>query len=605
MLTWWRKRTKDQKLEILIDVAILVIASIVLFAYYHTKTVEIPLSQAVELSKTETFSELEFSDGILTLTVAKDKVVSAVDVEGEDVRLVGEQEVIAKSEELSLKELQDIGFVLPATYQQKVSTTPIYVNIIFRVLLIAVIVGFVWFIFSGRGFGKRGNVFKKEENSISFADVGGLGEVKDSLKEIVSFIKDQSYFDKVGAQIPRGILLVGPPGTGKTLLARALATEADVPFIYSSGAEFHSTFIAVAAMRIRALFKRAKKYQGSIVFIDEFDALAHKRGISATDLQRDESNTLNQLLSEMDGFKQGSGIMVLAATNRVEVLDPAVMRPGRFDRKINVFLPTLKERIEILNIHSEGKPFNKEVSMGEVAKQTSGLSGADLAALLNEAAIMTAKKHESEITNSTIMEAIDRVLVGEERKGFVLSDKERRLIAYHESGHAVVASFMPEVDKVQRISILPHGVAGGLTRLAVDTENVLISKSKAMGSIAVLLGGRVAEEIVIGDVSSSAQDDIRKANTIAREMVAHYGMGGKFGLRYDSFNETGVRELSNEAYGAIDAEMEVILGRCYKLAKKTISDHKDILDKIASRLLEVETLDGNEIEELVKGGRST
>lgn len=452
----------------------------------------------------------------------------------------------------------------------------------------------------GGMFGKSGTMFKRDENIVSFADVGGLGEVKDSLKEVVDFIKDRSYFDKVGAQIPRGILLVGPPGTGKTLLARALATEADVPFIYSSGAEFQSSFVAATAMKVRALFKRAKKYPSCIVFIDEFDSLGHKRGFGSTDLQRDESNTLNQLLSEMDGFKKDSKVMVLAATNRVEVLDPAVLRPGRFDRKINVFLPALRERIEILQIHSKGKPFDKDVSMENISKQTSGFSGADLTSLLNEAAITAARKHENEITNQSIMEAIDRVLVGEERQGFVLSDKERKFVAYHESGHAVVASFIPEIDKVQRISILPHGQAGGLTRISVDTENVLISKSKAMGTISVLLGGRVAEQLVMGDISSSAQDDIKKANAIAREMVVHYGMGKESGLIYDGYNETGVKELSNFTCDTIDIEISSILNECYRKAEETISGHREILDRIANRLLEVETLNGDEIEQLVK-----
>jgi len=601
MLNWWRSRSKNQKLEILIDTIAVIVAIVCLYIYYHQETVEIPLSQAVELSKGNAFSDLKFNNGILTLTVVEDKTIYTEDVSGKGISLKGEQVVISKSEKMTLTDLQDIGFVLPETYQQKASVVSPYVNIIFQVIFIVGILFILWYFMGGGVFGQSGKTFKKDKNIVSFANVGGLGEVKDSLKEIVGFIKDRSYFDKVGAEIPRGVLLVGLPGTGKTLLARALATEADVPFIYSSGAEFHSTFVAVAAMRIRALFKKAKKYPSSMVFIDEFDALAHKRGISATDLQRDESNTLNQLLSEMDGFKKDSKVMVLAATNRIEVLDPAVLRPGRFDRKINIFLPTLNERIEILKIHSEGKPFSDNVSMEDIAKQTSGFSGADLASLLNESAIITAKKHEGKITNQTIMEAIDKVMAGEERKGFVLSEKEHRIVAYHESGHAVVASFIPEVDKVQRISILPHGQAGGFTRLTTDTESALILKTKAMGSISVLLGGRVAEELVMGDISSSAQDDIKKANMVAREMVTHFGMGEKFGLRYDNFNETGVKELSNASCDIIDEEIKRILGSCYKTAKKILSSHRDVLDRIATRLLEVEVLNSEEIEKLIKG----
>jgi cell division protease FtsH len=604
MLNWWRKRTKDQRLEILIDVAIVLMSSVFLYVYYHAenKTVEIPLSQAVELSKSNTFSNLEFSSGTLTLTMAKDKTASSVDMDGKKVRLIGEQVVISKSEGLSLKELQDIGFVLPETYQQAVSDgLPSWVGIVGQVVFYIAIFGFLWFFMTGGMFGKAGEKFKKDQSIVSFADIGGLEEVKDSLKEVVGFIKDRSFYDRVGAQIPRGLLLIGPPGVGKTLLARALATEADVPFIYSSGAEFQSSFVAATAMKVRALFKRAKKYPSCIVFIDEFDSLGHKRGFAATDLQRDERNTLNMLLAEMDGFKKESKVMVLAATNCVEVLDPAVLRPGRFDRKINVFLPTLKERIEILLIHAQGKPFSQDVSMENIAKQTAGFSGADLAALMNESAILTAKKHESEITNQTIMEAIDTVAVGEQRKGFVLTGKERETVAYHEAGHAVVASFTSEADKVQRISILPHGQAGGLTRMVVDTEKVLISKTKAMSTITVLLGGRVSEELVMGDITSGAQNDIKHANAIAREMVTHYGMGKESGLIYDSSNETGVKELSSLSYEVIDSEIDRILLKCQKDAKKILAGHREVLDRIALRLLEVETLNGDEIEKLVKG----
>lgn len=602
MLNWWRKRTKAQRLEILIDVAILLIASVFLFKYYHTETVEIPLSQAVELSKSNTFSNLEFSSGTLTLTVVKDKTISIADVDDKKVRLVGEETVIAKSGDLTLKDLQDIGFVLPITYKQTEPSglSSSATSIISSLILVGGLCLLFWFMMGGGLFGKTGERFKKGDNVVSFANVGGLEEVKDSLKEVVGFIKDRSFYDKVGAQIPRGLLLIGPPGTGKTLLARALATEADVPFIYASGSEFQSSFVAATAMRVKALFKKAKKYPSCIVFIDEFDSLGHRRGFGATDLQRDERNTLNLLLSEMDGFKKDSRVMVLAATNCVEVLDPAVLRPGRFDRKINVFLPTLRERIEILQIHSQGKPFSQDVSMENIAKQTAGFSGADLEALMNESAILTAKKHESEITNQTIMEAIDKVAVGEERKGFVLTGKEKETVAYHEAGHAVVASFIPETDKVQRISILPHGQAGGLTRMAVDTEKVLISKTKAMSTIAVLLGGRVSEELVMGDITSGAQNDIKQANAIAREMVTHFGMGKEFGLRYDSFNETGIKELSNSAYDTIDAEIREILDKCQKDAKKILLGHQEALDRIAGRLLEVETLNGDEIEQLVK-----
>jgi cell division protease FtsH len=601
MLNWWRKLTKDQRLEILIDVSIILIALVFLFMYYHQeqKTIELPLSQVIEQSKVGIFSKMEFEarNEQIVLTVADGVNIPIKDIEGNNVQLTDKTKSITKIGSLNLKELQDIGLMLPSTYSQtdNQNLTSFLTPFISLIILIPLML----FLFYYMGFFNKHNRFKKEKNDVSFASIGGLIEVKEGLKEVVGFLKDRTYFEKLGAQVPSGILLVGPPGTGKTLLARAIATEANVPFFFSSGAEFHTMWVAMAAKNVKALFKEARKCPNSIVFIDEFDALAHKRGFGATDLQRDESNTLNQLLSEMDGFKKDSKILILAATNRPEVLDPAVLRPGRFDRRINVSLPTQIERCEILKIHGQNKPFAKDARMDSIAKQTSGFSGADLAALLNEAAIIAGRNHKEKIAMADITKAIDKVLVGDERKGFILSAEEKRLIAYHEAGHAIVAFFTPASDKVQRISILPHGQAGGFTRLSVETEKMLYSKTKLLASITVLLGGRVAEELIFGDITSSAQNDIRQANVIIREMITHYGMGKSFGLRYCTFNETGIREFGDDTYSNIDTEIGVILKKCYASAQKVIIKHRKSLDKLALKLLEVESLNSEEITKLL------
>jgi cell division protease FtsH len=353
----------------------------------------------------------------------------------------------------------------------------------------------------------------------------------------------------------------------------------------------------MAAMRVKRLFKTASRTP-SVIFIDEFDSIATKRGMSGSDVGREWNHTLNQLLAEMDGFKKNSKIIVLAATNRVDVLDPAVMRAGRFDRKIIIPLPNYEARCEILRIHGKNKRLSKSVDLEVVARQTSGFSGADLALLLNEAAILAGKEQSNVIKMPHLLGAIDKVLVGDERKGYSIMPEERKVLAYHEAGHAVVASFAPQGDRVQRITILPHGYAGGFTRTSQEKESVILSKTKGLSNVATLLGGRVAEEIVICDISSGAENDLKKANELAREMVEHYGMSEEYGLRYCTQNALGLNE--SETQKMVDTGMNNILTKAHATATDIITNQRVLLDKIAEKLLEVETLDSNEIENIIK-----
>jgi len=539
-------------------------------------------------------------DSRLTLTIATGVSTSVLDVDGKEAILNSGDEIMVSVGLLTLKDLQDMGFIMPETYSQsnETRTANAWLSILNSIILIGGLALLFWWLYGGFLMGKV-RKYGKSKSDISFADIGGISEVKESLMEAVSFLRDRRYLQRVGAQIPRGILLEGAPGTGKTMLAKAVAREANVPFFYTSASEFHDMWVGLAARRIRKLFKEAGK-ETSVIFIDELDAVAHRRTVGQTDAGREWNHTLNQLLSEMDGFTPNTKILVLAATNRPEVLDPAILRPGRFDRRIIVPLPNQRDRYEILRIHARGKNLSADINFDALARQTAGLSGADLVAVLNEAAIIAGRERSEHIHMVHIGRAIDKVLVGTARKNLTLSNEEKRTFAYHEAGHALVSFFLPEADKVQRISILPHGQAGGFTRLAPEKEALVQTKTKLLSSITVLLGGRAAEEIAVGDITSGAQDDIKKANALAFEMVAHYGMGKKFGLRYCERNEViGVKEISSEASDTIDAEIESILGECYDRAKAVVNAHKDELEKVASKLLEVEAMSGEEITRLL------
>jgi cell division protease FtsH len=568
------------------------------------KPVEIPLSEVILLSKTDTFSKMEYptklsTNNIIYLTIADNVTTKTQNIDGEEIIISGGDTAKAGIGSLTIKDLQEIGFILPKIYTQTEQTSSNIYDLLGKILPTLLLIGLLFLLMGGSLFGQTGTKFKKSPNTITFNDIGGISEVKDNLKEVVSFLQDKTEYEKIGAKIPRGVLLEGAPGTGKTLLAQAIATEANVPFYYTSGSEFHSMWVGMASMRVKRLFKVANK-TASVVFIDEFDSIAHKRGNSGTDVGREWNHTLNQLLTEMDGFKPNSKVIVIAATNRIDVLDSAVLRAGRFDRKISIGLPDYEARGEILKIHSRNKKLSKDVNLSEVAKQTTGFSGADLALLMNESAIMAIKDNKkTTIGMSHIMQALDKVLVGDVKKGHKLTDKERKLLAYHEAGHAIVASFNGESDKVQRITILQHGQAGGFTRVIRDRDDLVLSKTKAINSIAMFLGGRVAEEIVMNEITSAAQDDIKKANLMAREMVQHYGMSGEYGLRYAEQNSMGLLDVSMESSKTIDSGIINILNQANDISKRIINNKRDILDKLANELLLKDTLEAEDIVKII------
>jgi cell division protease FtsH len=459
--------------------------------------------------------------------------------------------------------------------------------------------GIIYWVFKGLLFSGKTEKFVKDKTSIRFSDVGGMVEAKDSLKEVVAFLVDKEHFNQLGARIPKGILLEGLPGNGKTMLARAVATEAGVDFYYTTGSDFHSMWVGVAASKIKKLFKQAKK-SPSIIFIDEFDSIAHNRGSSGSDVGREWNHTLNQLLSEMDGFTPNTQVIVIAATNRADVLDPAILRAGRFDRKIVVPLPDLKDREEILKIHMKGKPVADDINIEAIAKSTSGYSGADLALLLNEAAILAGREKQSVITYDNINKAMDKVMAGDVRKNFKLTEDDKKLIAYHEAGHALVAQTIPEADKVQRISILPRGHAGGFTKTAPETEQIVLPESKALAMISVLLAGRASEEIALKQTTSGAQSDLQKANEIAKEMVEHLGMGETFGMRYVGSSTYGIKDVSAEGQKQIESDIKNILDKCYQKAIDTITENRDKLDALVLKLLEKESVNIEDIINILK-----
>ncbi len=468
---------------------------------------------------------------------------------------------------------------------------------------------------AGRGdsrmmdFGKSpAKKFSPDSKKVTFEDVAGLEEEKEDLEEIVQFLKEPSQFLQVGARIPRGVILVGPPGTGKTLLAKAVAGEADVPFYSISGSDFVEMFVGVGASRVRDLFEEAKKNQPCIVFIDEIDAVARRRGTGMGGGHDEREQTLNQLLVEMDGFGANEGIIVMAATNRVDILDPAIMRPGRFDRQVAVGRPDVRGREEILEVHSREKPLGDDVDLEQVARTTAGFTGADLENLMNEAAILAAKEGRTYIRQSDIERSFVKVGIGTEKKSRVISEKEKRITAYHESGHAILYHVLPDVGPVHTISIIPTGVgAAGYTMPLPDRDEMFNTKGQLEQNIIVCMGGRVAEELVIGDITTGASQDIKQATEAARAMVTRYGMSDRVGpVSYDdSDDEVFIgRDLAHaRPYGEdiateIDEEVKRILNDAHKKAKEIITEHIDVLHASAALLMEKEKIGREEFEAL-------
>ncbi|MBQ3402674.1 MAG: ATP-dependent zinc metalloprotease FtsH [Synergistaceae bacterium] len=459
-------------------------------------------------------------------------------------------------------------------------------------------------------FGRsKAKLFLDNKPKVTFADVAGCDESKEELQEVIHFLKDPEKFKKLGARVPKGILLVGPPGTGKTLLARAAAGEADVPFFSSSGSDFVEMFVGVGAARVRDLFEQAKKYQPCIIFIDEMDAVGRHRGAGLGGGHDEREQTLNQFLVELDGFDDKTSTIVIAATNRPDILDPALLRPGRFDRHITVDRPDVRGREEILKVHMKDKSFADDVDVGILARRTPGLVGADLENLVNEGALLAARHGKDKIGMDELEEGIERVMAGPERKSRILNDHEKKIIAYHETGHAIVAKVLPGSDPVHKISIIPRGHAAlGYTLQLPEEDRFLMSKSELMNRIAILLSGRVSEELVFNDVTSGAANDLERATQTARQMVTQLGMSETIGLvklgnkREEIFLGRDIsedRNYSEEVAYKIDQEVKAIIDTCYENAKEILTSRRALMDKIAGVLLEREVIDAEEFERLM------
>ena len=482
-------------------------------------------------------------------------------------------------------------------------------------LLIGVWVYFLYGMQGGGGrimsFGRsKAKLFLDNKPKVTFADVAGCDESKEELQEVIQFLKDPEKFKKLGARVPKGVLLVGPPGTGKTLLARAAAGEADVPFFSASGSDFVEMFVGVGAARVRDLFEQAKKYQPCIIFIDEMDAVGRHRGAGLGGGHDEREQTLNQLLVELDGFDDSSSTILIAATNRPDILDPALLRPGRFDRHITVDRPDVKGREEILRVHMKDKTFADDVDVSILARRTPGLVGADLENLVNEGALLAARHGKDKIGMEELEEGIERVMAGPERKSRIINDHEKRVIAYHETGHAIVAKVLPGSDPVHKISIIPRGHAAlGYTLQVPEEDRFLMSKSELMNRISILLSGRVSEEIVFSDVTSGAANDLERATQIARQMVTQLGMSETIGLiklgnkREEIFLGRDIsedRNYSEEVAYKIDQEVKAIIDSCYQKTKTILTERRALMDKIAGVLLEREVLDAEEFAKLME-----
>lgn len=498
---------------------------------------------------------------------------------------------------------------------------PWWTTILSSLLPMLLIVG-IWFMLmqqsqggGGRvmNFGKsRARRYDEDNIKITFKDVAGADEAKQELEEVVEFLKHPKKYNDLGAKIPKGVLLYGPPGTGKTLLAKAVAGEAGVPFFSISGSDFVEMFVGVGASRVRDLFEQAKKSAPCIVFIDEIDAVGRQRGAGLGGGHDEREQTLNQLLVEMDGFGANEGIIMIAATNRPDILDPALLRPGRFDRQIVVDRPDIKGRQEILKVHVKGKPISPEVELGVIARRTPGFTGADLSNLVNEAALMAARKNKNKIDMPEMEEAAERVIMGPERRSRVISDKEKRLTAYHEGGHTLVGMLLDKTDPVHKVTIIPRGRAGGYTLSLPKEDRYYATRSEMLDELKVLLGGRVAEALVLKEISSGASNDLQRATSLARQMICEYGMSPElgpmtFGHRQDQVflgRDIGRdKDYSEEVAAKIDKEIRKFIDEAYQKTESLLNENMDKLHLIADALIERETLEGEEIDQLMKYGK--
>ncbi len=497
--------------------------------------------------------------------------------------------------------------------------TPWWAGLLSTLLPVLLIAGFLFFMLQqtqGGGnrvmqFGKnRAKMLDPEKQQVTFKDVAGVDEAKEELSEVVEFLKEPRRYIDIGAKIPKGVLLYGPPGTGKTLLAKAVAGEAGVPFFSISGSDFVEMFVGVGAARVRDLFEQAKKSSPCIVFVDEIDAVGRHRGAGLGGGHDEREQTLNQLLVEMDGFDANEGIIILAATNRPDILDPALLRPGRFDRQVVVDSPDLDGRKEIIKVHIGGKKLEDDVDLGVLARRTPGFTGADLANMVNEGALLAARREKKRIGMKDLEDAVERVIAGPEKKSRVMSDKEKRLVSYHEAGHAVVGSMLPNTDPVHKISIIPRGRAGGYTLMLPTEDRHYLTKSHLLDEITTLLGGRVSEDIVLQDISTGAQNDLERATTLVRKMITEYGMSEELGpLTFGKPQEqiflgrdiSRDRDYSEEVAFSIDKEARRIVEQCYRKAKQILEENIHKLHLVATTVMEKETIEADEFEALMQG----
>ena len=581
---------------------------------------EYPTSDIVYLFKDNKVNEytLDFGSGKLTLKL-NEKYKGKTEVE----TYVASISMFVNSIDEYVEQYNAKNTDKPMKYTWKQATdNSIWIELLPSLVLTIILLGvwiYVWRKISGN-FGDAGKQFgfgkakiknlSDEKRKTTFADVAGADEEKEELKEIVEFLKNPKKYNDLGARIPKGVLLVGPPGTGKTLLARAVAGEAGVPFFSISGSDFVEMFVGVGASRVRDLFEQAKKNSPCIIFIDEIDAVGRQRGAGGLGGGHDErEQTLNQLLVEMDGFGANEGVIMIAATNRPDVLDPALMRPGRFDRQVVVGRPDIKGREEILKVHSKGKPLAPDVELKTIAKSTAGFTGADLENLLNEASLLAARKDQKAITMKEVEEATIKVVVGTEKKSRVMTDKEKRLTAYHEAGHAIATYYCPTQDPVHQISIIPRGMAGGFTMSLPSEDKSYRSRNEMLEEIVVLLGGRVAEALIIGDISTGASNDIERATKLVFSMVTKYGMSPKLGpMTYGSSDgdtflgrDFGGRNYSEETAAAIDEEVKEYITNGYAQTEKILKDHTDQLHVVAQFLFEHEKMSGEQFAAAMEG----
>ncbi len=607
---------KNQSMGIWLVVVILVLAlASMLFAGPTTSTKALTYTEFLNKVKDAQIKEVVITNDIITAVPVDDKITTKVQGQ-ETVTASLRYKVTIPENDSSLYgilEENNVNVEIKKANDSSVmglmgTALPILLIIAFFIILAKIIqTGGS----QALSFGKsKAKMMLDSKVKVTFKDVAGIDEERQELEEIVDFLKNGEKYLKLGAKIPKGVLLVGAPGTGKTLMAKAVAGEAGVPFFSISGSDFVEMFVGVGASRVRDLFEQAKKHQPCIVFIDEIDAVGRQRGAGLGGGHDEREQTLNQLLVEMDGFDGNTNIIILAATNRPDILDNALLRPGRFDRQIMVSLPDVKGREQILNVHAKGKPLDKDVDLKVLAKRTPGFTGADLQSLLNESALLAARRNKSVINMSEIDDAIDRVIAGIEKKSKVMTDEDKEITSYHEVGHALLAKLLKDCDELHKVTIIPRGYALGITWTKPEDNKVHVSKSKLLDQITMTLGGRVAEEIVYGEdkISTGASSDLQKVTEVAKKMVSQWGMSEKMGaMTYGKSQEHvfmgrdfgTTRDFSEEFAADLDREVKKIIDSRYEVAKNLLNENRDLLDAIAKELLERETLDNDEVSEII------